>query len=166
MESQVFGVAIGRRLLFDARTLGLDELKVDCVRQMRHDRVLRLQQIGPRRVELFGPEVRAAFQTLPGSSFTVFGAPIPHNSALTSVGAELFLTPRWTLLAQFDGEFANGSQTYRGTVRCAIRGDAFSVGSARDASSWHVATFRYAAEFDRYRSQADVAGPSACSRQS
>jgi hypothetical protein len=35
-------------------------------------------------------------------------------------GAQLFLTPRWTLLAQFDGEFANGSQTYAGsgTLRC------------------------------------------------
>ena len=37
------------------------------------------------------------------------------NSALTSAGAELFLTPRWTLLAKFDGEFANGSQTYAGS---------------------------------------------------
>ena len=37
------------------------------------------------------------------------------NSALTSAGAELFLTPRWTLLAKFDGEFASGSQTYAGS---------------------------------------------------
>jgi hypothetical protein len=28
---------------------------------------------------------------------------------------ELFLTQRWTLLAKFDGEFANGSQTYGGS---------------------------------------------------
>jgi hypothetical protein len=73
------------------------------------------------------------------SSFTVFGAPIPYDSALTSVGAELFLTPRWTLLAQFDGEFAHRSQTYRGTGTLAIPGDALSAGSGRDVSSWHKA---------------------------
>jgi uncharacterized protein with beta-barrel porin domain len=61
------------------------------------------------------PALGAVFQALPGSSFTVNGAPIPNDSALTSAGAELFLTPRWTLLAKFDGEFANGSQTYAGS---------------------------------------------------
>jgi autotransporter-associated beta strand protein len=61
------------------------------------------------------PALSAAFETLPGGNFTVNGAPIPHDSALTSAGAELFLTPRWTLLAKFDGEFANGSQTYAGS---------------------------------------------------
>ena len=34
--------------------------KVECVRQTCDDRVLRLQQIGAGRVELFGPEVSAA----------------------------------------------------------------------------------------------------------
>jgi outer membrane autotransporter protein len=61
------------------------------------------------------PALSAAFQTLPGGSFTVFGAPIPHDSALTTAGAQLYLTPRWTLIAKFDGEFANGSQTYGGS---------------------------------------------------
>jgi autotransporter-associated beta strand protein len=61
------------------------------------------------------PALGAVFETLPGAGFTVFGAAIPHDSALTSAGAELFLTPRWTLLAKFDGEFANGSQTYAGS---------------------------------------------------
>jgi uncharacterized protein with beta-barrel porin domain len=69
------------------------------------------------------PALGAVFQALPGSSFTVNGAPIPHDSALTSAGAELFLTPRWTLLAKFDGEFANGSQTTPARVRCVIRGE-------------------------------------------
>ena len=49
------------------------------------------------------PALSAAFETLPGAGFTVFGAAMPHDSALTSAGAELFLTPRWTLLAKFDG---------------------------------------------------------------
>ena len=61
------------------------------------------------------PSLNATFQSLPGGSFTVNGAQIAHDSALTSAGAELFLTPRWTLLAKFDGEFASGSQTYAGS---------------------------------------------------
>jgi outer membrane autotransporter protein len=61
------------------------------------------------------PALGAVFESLPGSSFVVNGAPLPQNSALTSVGAELFITPRWTFLAKFDGEFAPGSQTYAGT---------------------------------------------------
>jgi uncharacterized protein with beta-barrel porin domain len=61
------------------------------------------------------PALSAAFQSLPGSNFTVNGAPIPHDSALTTAGAEFFFTPRWTLLVKFDGEFAPGSQTYAGS---------------------------------------------------
>jgi uncharacterized protein with beta-barrel porin domain len=61
------------------------------------------------------PALSAAFQALPGGTFTVNGAPIPQNSALTTAGAQLFLTPQWTLLAKFEGEFASGSQTYAGT---------------------------------------------------
>jgi hypothetical protein len=60
LKSQVLGVATGRGRPFDACALGLEELTVRCVRQMRDDRVLRLQQIGAGRVELFGPEVSAA----------------------------------------------------------------------------------------------------------
>ena len=65
------------------------------------------------------PSMNASFQALPGSSFTVTGAPIANNSALTTAGAQVFFTPNWSLLAKFDGEFANGSQTYAGsgTVR-------------------------------------------------
>jgi uncharacterized protein with beta-barrel porin domain len=65
------------------------------------------------------PALGAVFQGLPGSNFIVNGAPIPRDSALTSAGAEMFLTPNWTLLAKFDGEFARGSRTYAGsgTVR-------------------------------------------------
>ena len=61
------------------------------------------------------PALSAAFESLPGSTFVVNGAPIPHDSALTSAGAELFFTPRWTLLVKFDGEFAPGAQTYAGS---------------------------------------------------
>jgi uncharacterized protein with beta-barrel porin domain len=61
------------------------------------------------------PALNASFESLPGSSFTVFGTPIPHDSALTSAGAQLFFTPNWSLLAKFDGEFASGYQLYAGS---------------------------------------------------
>jgi outer membrane autotransporter protein len=61
------------------------------------------------------PSLSAAFQSLPGTSFIVNGAPIPHDSALTTAGAELFLTSNLTLLMKFDGEFGSGSQTYAGS---------------------------------------------------
>jgi uncharacterized protein with beta-barrel porin domain len=61
------------------------------------------------------PALGAVFQALPGSNFTVNGAAPPANSALTTAAAELHLTPNWTAMAKFDGEFGSGSQTYAGT---------------------------------------------------
>jgi uncharacterized protein with beta-barrel porin domain len=61
------------------------------------------------------PALSAVFQALPGASFVVNGAALPANSALASAGAELKLNPHLSLLGKFDGEFANGSQTYAGT---------------------------------------------------
>jgi uncharacterized protein with beta-barrel porin domain len=61
------------------------------------------------------PALNAVFRTLPGANFVVNGAPIPADSALASVGAELHMTTRWSVLARFDGEFAKNSQTYAGT---------------------------------------------------
>jgi uncharacterized protein with beta-barrel porin domain len=59
------------------------------------------------------------FEALPGASFIVNGATPVKNSALASAGAELRLINGVSLLAKFDGEFANRSQTYagKGTVR-------------------------------------------------
>jgi outer membrane autotransporter protein len=61
------------------------------------------------------PALSAAIQSLPGAAFSVSGAALPHDSALTTAGAQLHLTPQWTLSAKFDGEFANGSRTYGGS---------------------------------------------------
>jgi uncharacterized protein with beta-barrel porin domain len=61
------------------------------------------------------PSLGAVFETLAGSNFTVNGAAIPANSALTTAAAELHLNANWTAMAKFDGEFAGGSQTYAGT---------------------------------------------------
>ena len=60
------------------------------------------------------PAFSAVFETLPGSSFTINGAPIPHDTALTTVGAQLFLAADWSLTGTFNGDFASGSQTYSG----------------------------------------------------
>jgi outer membrane autotransporter protein len=61
------------------------------------------------------PALSAAFETLPGSTFTVNGAPIPQNSALTTAGAQFFLASNWSVIAKFDGEFAQSAQTYGGS---------------------------------------------------
>ena len=61
------------------------------------------------------PALGAVFQTLPGSNFTVNGAALPANSALTTAAAELHLSANWTATAKFDGEFATHVQTYAGT---------------------------------------------------
>ena len=61
------------------------------------------------------PALGATFESLPGASFTVNGAAPPPNSALASAGAKFYITPAWSFDAKFDGEFADGSQTYAGT---------------------------------------------------
>lgn len=62
------------------------------------------------------PSLNAAFQALPLSNFTVFGAAIPQDSGLVSVGVDWYLNRDWKLLAKFDGEFAKSSDLYAGTV--------------------------------------------------
>lgn len=62
------------------------------------------------------PSVNAAFQALPLSNFTVFGAAIPRGSALVSAGLDWYLARDLKFLAKFDGEFAKNSELYAGTV--------------------------------------------------
>lgn len=57
------------------------------------------------------------FLGLPASSFVVNGAKSPANLALLTAGSELRLRNGWSLMGKFDGEFAEHSQTYTGTVR-------------------------------------------------
>ena len=59
--------------------------------------------------------IDAAFQTLPGASFTVNGAAPAENLALLTAGAELRLANNVSIGAKADGEFAGNSQTYAGT---------------------------------------------------
>ena len=60
--------------------------------------------------------ITAAFQTLPGASFTVNGAAPSTNLALVTAGAEYRLANNTSVGAKFDGEFGSRSQTYAGTA--------------------------------------------------
>jgi autotransporter-associated beta strand protein len=60
------------------------------------------------------PSATATFQTLPGASFTVDGASIGRDAALTSLSAEMLWRNGWVLGASFDGAFSGPSQTYGG----------------------------------------------------
>lgn len=61
------------------------------------------------------PALTAAFQALPGANFVVTGALPVRDVALASAGVELRFASGWSLAARFDGEYANGGQTYAGT---------------------------------------------------
>jgi uncharacterized protein with beta-barrel porin domain len=61
------------------------------------------------------PTRAAVFQSLPGASFIVTGAPIARNSALSSTAVDLRLPNNWQVSALLDSEYAKGSRTYAAT---------------------------------------------------
>jgi uncharacterized protein with beta-barrel porin domain len=61
------------------------------------------------------PSMTAAFQSLPGSSFTVTGAAPASDLLLASAGATIWFRNGFSLGARFDGEFAEHSMKYAGT---------------------------------------------------
>ncbi|MBR1222981.1 autotransporter domain-containing protein [Bradyrhizobium sp. U87765 SZCCT0131] len=64
----------------------------------------------------FNPQasVSATFQTLPGASFVVNGAAQARNAALTTASAEIAWRNGVSLVATFEGEFADRAQAYAG----------------------------------------------------
>lgn len=62
------------------------------------------------------PAITAMFQALPGSIFTVNGAATATDSVLVSAGAEMRFNRAFSIATSFDGEFADGSQDYGGSV--------------------------------------------------
>lgn len=56
----------------------------------------------------------ATFQTLPGATFTVYGAAPTADAALLSVGAQMAWVRGWSVAANFDGEFSAHSRGYGG----------------------------------------------------
>jgi uncharacterized protein with beta-barrel porin domain len=65
--------------------------------------------------------IAATFQALPGASFVVNGAMPAHNSALTTLSAEMKWINGWSAAATFEGEFSNVTASYagKGVVRYA-----------------------------------------------
>jgi outer membrane autotransporter protein len=61
------------------------------------------------------PNLTATFIGLPGAPFVAYGAAPPSNVALVTAGAEWRRTNGWSVMAKFDGEFANGYDAYTGT---------------------------------------------------
>jgi autotransporter-associated beta strand protein len=58
--------------------------------------------------------IAAVFQALPGASFVVGGAAQAHESALTTVSAEMKWLNGWSAAATFEGEFSGISRSYAG----------------------------------------------------
>jgi uncharacterized protein with beta-barrel porin domain len=58
--------------------------------------------------------VAPAFQTLPGTSFIVYGAAQPQNSALTTAAAEMKWLNGWSDAATFEGQFSDVNRSYAG----------------------------------------------------
>ena len=67
------------------------------------------------------PNLTSVFQTLPGATFTVFGAKPTEDLALVSAGAELVTINGWSAMAKFGGEFGDGTQTYTGSGKVRYR---------------------------------------------
>lgn len=61
----------------------------------------------------------ATFQTLPGATFVVNGAPAPADVALTSIGLRAAFGLGWTATGQFDAEVGAGWNSYGGTAKIA-----------------------------------------------
>jgi uncharacterized protein with beta-barrel porin domain len=58
--------------------------------------------------------IATTFQALPGASFVVNGAAQPHDSALTTISAELRWMNGWSAAGTFEGEFAGMVRSYAG----------------------------------------------------
>jgi outer membrane autotransporter protein len=67
--------------------------------------------------EVSDPTLNVSFIGQPIATFIVSGATPARDLALVTAGAEWRLANGVSLLAKFDGEFANRSQTYSGTGR-------------------------------------------------
>ena len=58
--------------------------------------------------------ITPAFQTLPGTSFIVYGAAQPQNSALTTATAEMKWLNGWSAAATFEGQFSEINRSFAG----------------------------------------------------
>jgi len=58
--------------------------------------------------------ITPVFQTLPGTSFIVYGAAQPQNSALTTASVEMKWLNGWSAAATFEGQFSDINRSYAG----------------------------------------------------
>jgi uncharacterized protein with beta-barrel porin domain len=67
-------------------------------------------------VHEFNPErdLQAQFQSARGTSFRVEGAPAPEDAAQIQAGAELILSSRVSISAQYVGKFSDSSRSHGG----------------------------------------------------
>lgn len=65
--------------------------------------------------------ITAAFQALPGTSFTVIGADEPEDSALLDLGAAFAFNNGVSASLAFQGQFADGYSAYSGAARLSIK---------------------------------------------
>jgi outer membrane autotransporter protein len=63
------------------------------------------------------PAATGVYEAAPLLGFSISGVPLPTDSALTTVKAELRnIGSQWSLVAQFDGQFASSFHMYAGTT--------------------------------------------------
>ncbi|WP_299815512.1 autotransporter domain-containing protein [Tardiphaga sp.] len=67
--------------------------------------------------------VSAAFQSLPGSTFTVNGAQAARNAALTTASAEVSFNGGWSLAGTFEGSSPTSAAPMPARAWCATRGE-------------------------------------------
>lgn len=67
------------------------------------------------------PKANASFASSPGSGFTVYGAEVPADIALVEARMDYALNTATTFSAQFNGEFAEGYETYTGALTLAYQ---------------------------------------------
>lgn len=108
--SGVFGLSVDPRAANDLRS----ELGVwlDRLIDVRDGRLLMRGRAAWMHSWRDAPIIEAAFQTLPGTSFTATGAGLAADALQVSFASELRFATGWSAGTKIDAEFARGSQSY------------------------------------------------------
>lgn len=112
--ANVFALSVAARTAADQR--GELGLWADRLLDTRHGRLLVRGRVAWKHSWSELPVIDAAFQALPGSSFTVTGAGTSPDALAASLASELRIAGGWSVATKFDGEFAANSQSYGGSA--------------------------------------------------
>lgn len=110
--ANVFAPSVATRTAADQH--GEFGLWADRLVDTRHGRLLVRGRIAWKHSWSELPVIDAAFQALPGSSFTVTGA--SPDALAASLASELRIAGGWSVATKFDGEFTANSQSYGGSA--------------------------------------------------